>query len=263
MKQLTVDQYKETILEILVRIDQICKENNLKYMLFYGTLLGAVRHQGFIPWDDDIDIIMPRKDYDCLRTIIQNKDYGLNFICIETNPDMIYYWGKICDTNTIMYEKNFKHVEGYGAFVDVFPYDYAPDEDRKRNAQQRWLRLVGKLLTHSCRTGYERAASIKTNLLRRIGLIAGNIISTETILKRLNKYIQSFNEEPTNHYRIGWGDTFEKKELDGFSVVTFEGHEMYGPSDVDAILTKLFGDYMTLPPEKERVNRHQLNCYYK
>ena len=99
-KQLTMEEYKQVELGILIKIDKICREHNINYFLYAGTLLGAVRHQGFIPWDDDIDISMLREDYDKLAKIIQNGDYGINFIRIEENPDTIYPYGKICDTTT-------------------------------------------------------------------------------------------------------------------------------------------------------------------
>ena len=121
MRKLTLDEYKAVVRDVLFKIDDICRENGLTYFLDSGTLLGAVRHKGFIPWDDDIDIAMFREDYNRLADIIQNGHYGLNFLRIEECPDTIYPYGKICDTSTTLVEKNFRTPEGYGAFVDVSP----------------------------------------------------------------------------------------------------------------------------------------------
>ena len=131
MRRITDEEYKQIVLDILLRIDHLCKHNNLRYMISYGTLLGAVRHQGFIPWDDDIDIVMPRKDYDLLCKVVNKSDCNLRFLCPETSEDTIYPYGKICDIRTKLKESNFIEVEGYGAYVDVFPLDYLPDSDKE------------------------------------------------------------------------------------------------------------------------------------
>ena len=112
MKRLSVEEYKQIEIEILIKVDKICRENNINYFLFAGTLIGAVRHKGFIPWDDDIDISMLRSDYDKLAYIIQNNDYGLNFIRIEENPDTIYPYGKICDKSCLFSEQRCKACPG-------------------------------------------------------------------------------------------------------------------------------------------------------
>ena len=98
MKRLTIEEYKNRILEIMLVIDRICRENGFRYSIVYGTLLGAIRHRGFIPWDDDIDIAMTRSTYARLKEyILAHPELGLNFIDISTQPDTIYMCGKVCD----------------------------------------------------------------------------------------------------------------------------------------------------------------------
>ena len=128
MRKVESQEYKEIVLDIMKRIDKICEIERIEYCLFYGALLGAVRHGGFIPWDDDIDLIMLRSEYDRLRdAITAHPEYNLNFIDISTNSKTIYPFAKVCDVRTINFDEDFVDVDGYGAFVDIFPYDYLPD----------------------------------------------------------------------------------------------------------------------------------------
>ena len=159
MRKLTLDEYKAVVRDVLFKIDDICRQNGLTYYLHAGTLLGAVRHKGYIPWDDDVDIAMYRPDYDRLAQIIGGGCSGLNFLRIEETPDTIYAYGKVCDTSTRLLEKNFRVPEGYGAFVDVFPLDYAPDDPREQERLCAKFERELKLITHSARTGYERNKS--------------------------------------------------------------------------------------------------------
>ena len=112
MKELTLDEYKKVLLSILVKIDEICRRNNLTYCLQAGTLLGAVRHKGFIPWDDDVDIMMPYEDYDKLSSILNTGNYDINMIRIEENKDTCYPFGKVCAKNTILQEGNLQPIKG-------------------------------------------------------------------------------------------------------------------------------------------------------
>ena len=263
MKRISIEEYKKITVDILYLIDKICREYNLKYYLFYGTLLGAVRHQGFIPWDDDIDIAMPRKDYVRLSQIINDNNYGINFISIETNKDTIFPHGKVCDTRTVLYEKNFRNVDGYGAFVDVFPLDYAPNNEKERLKQRNYLRRLIILATHSARTGFSKSNSLRTNCSRLAAYLVGRMFNTRKLLEYINAYMVKRDNEATDYYRVFGGGIFEVRWIDGDNTVHFEGHILSAPLDVDSVLNTSFGDYMRLPPKEEQVNKHQLECYYK
>lgn len=266
MKKIDIEEYKEIVLRVLVRIDQICRENNLTYWLGYGTLLGAIRHKGFIPWDDDADIIMPRKDYYKLQEIIRTGDYGLNFISIDTEPNTIYPFGKVCDTGTIMYEKNFKKVPGYGAFVDVFPFDYMPDDNEERRKYCKKYRKNVKIITHSARTGYENSKSKLVNLQRFAAFHFTQMFDTGTLIKKMEDEFIEFNKVPTSYMGVPWADGGVAFPVDYVMKVQdceFEGYTLLIPSEADYILTEMYGDYMKLPPLDQQINKHQLQCYYK
>ena len=264
MKRLTVEEYKQVELDILIKVDQICREHQINYFLFAGTLIGAVRHKGFIPWDDDIDISMMRADYDRLAKVIQSGDYGLNFIRIEENPDCIYPYGKICDTNTELIEKNFKPVKGYGVFIDVFPFDYMPDSDADMTKlSRRWFRKY-QFLTHSTRTSYKKTDSVVTNLKRAMAFALSRPFNSAKLVKAMNDSFIAMNGKVTNHVGLAWWKkAWLAEDYQETSEVDFEGHRFLAPKNPDRVLTTHFGDYMMLPPEDQRILKHQLECYIK
>lgn len=261
MRLLTQEEYKRIIIEVLFKVDEICRENNLHYMMFYGTLIGAVRHKGMIPWDDDIDIVMPRKDYQKLCDLINKGDYPISFIDIMYNKDTIFPHGKICDKTTVLYEKNFRIVEGYGAFIDVFPLDYAPDNYEKRIREKNHLRRLVRLETHCARTGFMRSPSNIVNIKRMLAYGISRLISPQLILRMINKFVLDRDCVPTGYYRVFGGDTFPVSWLDSYSEIEFEGRRLLAPADPDVVLKHCYGDYMTLPPEEERISNHSLVCY--
>lgn len=264
MKRISIEEYKTIVLSILVKIDKVCRENKLTYQLAFGTLLGCIRHGGFIPWDDDIDIIMPREDYNKLQDIITKENLGLNFISIDNCENTIYPYGKVCDTSTILIEKNFKRVPGYGAFVDVFPLDYLPEDNKKYRRYRKKARIMLKLITHSARTGFEKSTSLRTNFMRFCVFALSRVLSTKKLILSLEKMTKSYKRTKylglpccVSEFRI------EKEKIYDTKSGLFEGYEFQIPQDADFFLKLMFGDYMRLPPEDERVNKHQLNCYLK
>lgn len=263
MKKIDMSEYKKIVLDILVRVDRICRDNDIDYMIFYGTLLGAVRHKGFIPWDDDIDIVVKREDYSKLMRLVNDSEFDLRFICTATQKDTIFPFGKICDTRTVMYEQRFKPIENYGAFIDVFPLDYLPVDEQKRAAIVKKGRMVQKMIVHSARTGYMKTGSFVTNMKRKAAMTFCGMLNTYKLVKKLESEEWAQTSGKTNYLGLSWDCSFEADDLDGVSEVEFEGHKFLAPRDPDKILTSLYGDYMKLPPEAEQISNHDLECYYK
>lgn len=263
MRKLDPNEHKKIILEILVKIDSICRENGLTYMLIGGTLLGAVRHQGFIPWDDDIDIIMPYKDYVKLADMLYSNSCGLNFISIKHHPDTIYSYGKVCDTHTELVEHNFKKVAGYGAFVDVFPLTYYPNNTYIRELfrwRDKWLH---RCTEHSARTGYVRTSSKKTNLLRWAAKHTLGHLNTRYLVKKIDSDICKRSLRPTNWCGISGENAYPTAYMEKQCDLLFEGHLFRAPVEYDSILKIAYGDYMTLPPIEEQKTVHHLDSYIK
>ncbi|MBR0069014.1 MAG: LicD family protein, partial [Synergistaceae bacterium] len=125
MKALDVEGLKKVELEILDVVAKFCDEHDIKYWLCYGTLIGAIRHKGFIPWDDDIDIAMLRPDYEKFMELFNKHNTRYRFSCSENDPDFPRYWGRVSDTNTVLIDSDFWKTHIY---VDIFCWDHAPDD---------------------------------------------------------------------------------------------------------------------------------------
>ena len=130
MKKITVEELKKFQLEILGVVADFCEKNNIKYWIDSGTLLGAIRHKGYIPWDDDIDVGMLREDYNKFSKIFNEKNNRYKFVCIENTPDLFVPHGKVCDTTTELYEPD-ETGHKTSINIDIFVYDNAPDDDKQ------------------------------------------------------------------------------------------------------------------------------------
>ena len=255
------------ILELLDEFVRICKENDLMYFLTAGTLLGAVRHKGFIPWDDDIDIAMPRKDYEKFIDMIINMNnqeyYILSYKTDNRAAQYCKHFAKFCKTGTVFAE-SYKKSDGYcGIFIDIFPFDncvmlFAPLQT-----------LLIKLFLGIYRVKID---VIKTKKEKKL-LIAKIICSifplklVEFIHKKL--YLV-FNNYKTRYISFFSGRYGYKKETHKFEVVfpfsklPFEGKQYCAPNNTDSFLKTLYGNYMELPPvEKRHSHSHEYINFIK
>lgn len=199
MRKIEIEEYKERVLEVLVKIDKICRANEFTYMLFYGTLLGAVRHKGFIPWDDDIDIVMPRDDYYKLgKYIVEHPELELNYIDVSNRDDTFYYCAKVCDAKTVVNESRYRHINGYGAFVDVFPFDYLPEKVsariQYRDKELFWARVV----QHSAELMPGQGHTLKQRIGKMWPLCL-RLFDAHKVLLKMHKRYMKFDEKPTKY----------------------------------------------------------------
>lgn len=260
-KQLTGDEVKQVELGILDYIDAICKEHKIEYFLDYGTLLGAIRHKGFIPWDDDIDICMKRKDYERFISImsnVQNPHYKL--LSMETSSSYYYEFGKVVDTRVELNETGTLNLPGMGVWVDVFPKDNLP----KHHLWLKWLVTIFVV----CRVFavYKRFPKKHSVLFYPVWLVS-RLIGYKPFLN-LIKLFSTFDKDKETPYigdlrdltakRYAWDrEIFNKSVL-----VPFEGKEYPAPQKWDEYLKGLYGDYMKLPPEDKRIP-HLFEAYWK
>ncbi len=265
MRKVTMTEYKKIVLDILVRIDEICRKEEIQYCLFFGALIGAVRHGGFIPWDDDIDLIMQREDYDRLRAAIAaHPELNLIFIDIKTNPKTVYPYAKVCDVRTIEQDADFIDVEGYGAFVDIFPYDYLPEDEAARSRLLKKGQRLNRLRSISAR---KKPYPEKSPVKKIRGYVAyglTHLLSYSYFVKKIDELGRTTNKTPTgligtvrntkNIYPLDW--------LFPTGTIEFEGYRFACPREVDKLLTQRYGDYMTPPPESER-KPHAVTCWIK
>ena len=256
-------QLQARLVQIMEIFTEYCDENNLQYILFGGTLLGAVRHKGFIPWDDDIDIAMPREDYERLHTIIKEKPlkkgYCMESIRLGNSP---YPFAKIIDTNTIII--NSKSSLHKSLWIDVFPLDGVP-EMAKYKRMKRTLRISGFLLENACcmyGSGKSKLRAFVKMFVIAYARIKGAYYYGSKIdeLAKRNKiqdceYVSLVVWGPTNVY-------WKKDFLYNISYMEFEGRKYKVSSGWDEFLSLAYGDYMKLPPKKDRIT-HNIEAIYK
>jgi len=166
MRQMVGDEVKKVQLGILDCVAKYCEDNKINYWLDSGTLLGAIRHGGYIPWDDDIDIGMPRDDYDRFVREFNESNERYKTYCIDTNPDFYYAHAKVLDTATVLYEPDEK---GYklSVNIDVFVYDNAPEDDeelKKAYDRRDFFRTLSALRTLE----YDPIKSVFRIIIKRI-----------------------------------------------------------------------------------------------
>lgn len=252
-----LEELQKIELNILIHIDKICRENDLTYYLAYGTLIGAVRHKGFIPWDDDIDIVMPRPDYEKLMKIMQKANGRYKFISLETcKLDYNYPFAKIFDSKTRLVEGYRPMEEELGVYVDVFPIDGLGNTKEEVSDYSKKIEKYSKQIWY---LGTVKHNGIKGRLLNIIGR------------KNINRWLVK-NAKKNNFYKSKyaggltglWGEkeVMETKYYMDKIEMDFEGNKFYVPKHYDYILTKWYGNYMQLPPEKERVRHHGFDAWW-
>ncbi len=256
------EKLKKTELEILDAFDKVCRENNLTYFLFGGTLLGAVRHGGFIPWDDDIDVVMPREDLNRLSKIA-NEVFGDKYYLQMSEDDAAYpmMQAKLRKNGTVFEESVGCDVKSHkGIFIDIFPLDKL-DAVNMEKAEKRCkkAKLLTSIITY--KSGYKSGMKKKTKLFAHIYALQGIKRIKEKRLKLMTKDNGSKN---VNTVCVIASNYNWKKQLVDENVyfppskVVFEGKEYMAPNNIEAYLTSVYGDYMKLPPVEKRVTRHPI-----
>ena len=253
---------QQTELNILSDFDAFCKEKNLQYYLIGGALLGAARYQGFIPWDDDIDVAMPRDDYEKLKEKWAMEPSSKYFLqSAETDSRFSRGIMKLRLNGTAITEQNSKNVKMHnGIYIDIFPIDYLPEYNpRKINAASKKIRAY--LTMRSIKNGYTigRYQFIK-KILRKIFFF----VSNERIDRQIYKLCTGYNKE-THRYAVlflhnyDWKHQIHDVEVFGNGALcTFEGNTFISPQKSDLFLSKVFGtDYMKEPDESKRFLPHK------
>lgn len=265
MIELTVIEAKQVQIQVLNEFKNYCKKNDLVYFLGYGTLLGAVRHKGYIPWDDDIDIVMPRGDYDEFVQNYNREPKQFEVFDVENEPNYFLPFAKLSDKNTFLKDDFNKLFDKLGVFIDIFPLDGVPDNRNELEQNLQQVALCYKTLYAKARPVIKIA-----NLYKTLRLIIRKsrfyFVDYSKTLKRTIDLVKETGFDDTDKVGCLLGVYGRKEILDKniFSKsvqLEFEGVLYKAPYDYDKYLTSIYGDYMTLPPEDKRVTHHSFKVY--
>lgn len=273
----SADENKKIAFEGLCSLTSICDQYGLRYYLAFGTLIGAVRHKGFIPWDDDIDLLMPRADYEKLRSIaaeIKSADWEL--LSYSNEPGYLLPFMKYCNRRTSVVPSRFGTGFIYGLSIDIFPLDFCEGETEEAVKKEIFgikYRLKDQELK-SYKIGV--LGSGAKNFVKRVIKKALFMLNTKRVndLRKEYERLDKMLEEKTKHggeYAVYMYDRYDtvwkKKDFmgsgDEFSTLTFEGKEFTAPYDYHAVLQKTYGDYMKLPPKEKQVPIHTYVAYFR
>ena len=258
MASYDIDTLHEHILQILLSVDKVCREHDLTYYCWAGTMLGAVRHQGFIPWDDDMDICMPRPDYDRLMTHAHEwLPAPLEALSIETDASYPGGFGKIVDGSTALIEREHSDYVG-GIYIDVFPIDGMTKNKLGQKIAVARYKAMDKLLYFLHRDPYKHGHGPSSWPV----LLIQKLFSHEWARKQLRAAYLAYDYETSAYvldYDDGVNGVIPKTMLGKPQPVTFEGHTVMGVEHADDYLRNKYGDYMVVPPHD---NQRQHNFFY-
>lgn len=266
-----VDEIQKIALNILKYLDHTCKEYGLTYFVSGGTLLGAVRHHGFIPWDDDIDVWMPRKDYERLFKIInEQSDHPFQMIDFRNKKHYYCAYAKIIDVRTTLVERTHSKKKcEIGIYIDIFPYDGLPKDKKKAENYMRLGDFLYYQYRHDSFSWDEMNKKSKGNsFIKWTKWILRKIIGKKNFIMMIDKYAIHYPIENSVYIgSIGTGyrkDQFMHNEFcQKIIPAKFQDIEIMIPSGYDEYLTKVYGDYMKLPPIEERNPHHNFVAWWK
>lgn len=248
---ITHQQHQQMLLVILHELDRICGILNIRYMLFAGTMLGAVRHGGFIPWDDDLDVVMSREDYErFLREADGYLDQEQFFLQKEFSEHWPMFFSKLRKNNTACIEKWIpKDTQVHqGIYIDIFPCDNLSDSAFVRKMQFAASKIVIAKSLH--RRGYQTDSVAKKLFMGCCALLpmkpmrALALLRSRKDTKMVHTFFGAASKYEKNIYPRGW--------LEQTTKVDFEDGKYPVSAEYDALLTRIYGDYMTPPPEEAR-----------
>lgn len=270
MKPMTTQDIQKISLDILKDIHEFCVANNIKYTLFAGTLIGAIRHHGFIPWDDDLDIAMPRPDYERFVHLYKNRD---GFQCYSPDvqgKDVWLAFARVCDTKRTFVDDSFFQwlKEPKGVWIDIFPLDGAPSNYKEAEMLTEKI-FAAWSLNQKIRTSWAPALS-RPNIRAILGQLKNKLIYSWRGHQACERHIalcKTIPFEKATHYSNfswpGWKmrEYCEKDVLNEYILWPFEDQQFYIMKGYDKALRAKYGEYMTPPPANERRN-HSFNKFY-
>lgn len=254
-QQISLVERRAIQLKMLEEIDLFCRNNNIRYSLAYGTLIGAIRHKGFIPWDDDVDLIMPLSDIERFKS--QFKSENILFCDVDTVVHYDLPFPRLASKGT--YQKNGLISKSYGVNIDLYVMVSLPNSETEINA---FFTKANGLLQHRRRLKFIRKYLLYFLPINTIPGFSACMKEYRDLLL----YSYQYNEKGLFFAVSGmpeWKEVYDFNIFDQLIDVEFEGLRLLSTARYDQWLTKEYGDYMTLPPEEQRQPYHGGKYYYK
>lgn len=265
MQELSTTEYKAYLVKMLKDFDDFCRKNDIEYSIAYGTMLGAVRHGGFIPWDDDIDVLMTRKNFEFLiQKYKENDDYYL-----LTNKDKNYnlLFSKIVSKKTLIVSK---HVDRYkndlGLYIDVFPMDYLKEPKSEGiKILQKNRKDVALLVAAQWGKFYRNEnRSLLRELIRFPFFLISRFVNSKKLIARIEKRIEkSSTKLITSYATITEQEIHDSCIFNEYEEIKFENISVMCIKNRDSYLKTCYGNYMILPPKNKRINSHKFAAYIR
>lgn len=266
MKKMEQERIHSDLLEALVEVDRICRKHGITYYIIGGTLIGAVRHKGFIPWDDDIDIAMMREDYErfltCYKDDLNKKFFFQNY---STDVDFYPPISRICIPNTFIDEYYSRHLKfNKSLYLDIFPLDNIPDDEKLRNEQRNKIDIIDKLIFYKLCMVYNKGFLNSKLIVKKVIQFLLLPLSLEFLQNLREKVMKEYSNQQTMNVcntgsKYGYMKGIDLRDTFGEPVLLeFEGLKFFAPMRWDVYLSKIYGDYMEMPSKEKRIQNHEV-----
>lgn len=271
-KLLSKKETQQLLLEMLDQFTAYCEKHGLRYYLVGGTLLGAVRHQGFIPWDDDIDVGMPRPDYERFLKLVEKEPVSKDLKPVSDRNRKLYNaYCELLNTRTRLEKETSQYIREEGRilnlFIDIFPQDGWPEDDReaeKLAGQMKRLRYLA--LNGRARLG--KGTSPLRMLAKMPVILLMKVVGSWRIVDKIDRIARKYDYDTSRYvgaitYGIyGSGERCLRTDVLPLTKVTFEGKQYYAPRRWDVYLGQIYGDFWKLPPKEKQID-HRMKVWYK
>lgn len=265
MKELSLQELKDIEFDMLKMFDAFCRKNGITYYLAYGTLLGAIRYKGFIPWDDDVDVLVPRADYNRLLNLFQD-DETYRLFAFEKDDNYLYPFAKICNMTTRKVESGYDNGVELGVDIDIFPLDAWDDDLEKAKKEARYIK---KNMFYLGLTKLKKPDS--HNPLKRFakGIVMAfcKMLGSRYYIKKILRATCKEGQEGNNYKGCKAWCVYGERGINPAEAfaeaieIEFEGEKFFAPVGYDAYLTCLYGDYLPEPPKEKQKTHHTFKAY--
>lgn len=266
-KNIDVEELKKIQMDILQHVCDFCSKNDIKVFLSGGTLIGAVRHHGYIPWDYDIDVMMLREDYDkFINEYTQLDGSSYKLISYETDKTLPLTFAKVIDSRTVLHDE-LSGSYPMGVYIDIFPIEKVPKSHELQKKLYHKTKFYINLFLLK-QFSFAKRRGILINAVLFIGKLILSLIPTSIITAKVIKTAKSYNNIDTDLCGcVVWGygirEIHPLKDMEKAIIMDFEDRRFPVPIGYDSYLHYVYGDYMKLPPIEEQVSHHHFEAYWK